>query len=763
MSKLFKVKKILFYLVCLLPTYLLKAQHIIPYAQHYESVSPSLIQSSNLSAIKFINADDMSIQSDVEVLNDFLHRMKLDTFMISKAKNNMIYIKLDKFMKDGEYKINWKENNIIDIAGSVNGIFNALMTIVQWKAASSYTEKMQLQHIHDFPSFSWRGMHLDVSRHFFDKEFVKKYIDILALHKMNVFHWHLTDDQGWRIEIKKYPKLTEIGSIRKETMVAKNFNPYVGDGQQVQGYYTQEDIKEVVAYAQKRHIIIVPEIEMPGHSVAALSAYPEYGCRKEKVDALTIWGVSDDVFCPNQQTIRFLEDILDEVMNLFPSKYIHIGGDEVPKANWKKCSQCQQTIKNKHLKDEHELQSYFIKQIDAYVNSKGRSIIGWDEILEGGLAENAAVMSWRGEDGGIAAAKQKHNVVMTPGSHCYFDHYQGSKNMEPLAIGGYTPIEKVYSYWPIPATLSTEQHKYILGAQANLWTEYIATTSHVEYMALPRLCALAEVLWTGKNKPGYNNFSLRLRQHFNLLDKLNIHYATSIFNVGFQTQPIKDYIQVELATTYKKGAIQYTIDGSDPAVNGIKYDSMKKIRIGGPVKLKAIYLEDGKVLGKELTQDFIYHQGVAKKISSTFPPSKHYGYGGLQTLQNGIVGQLPWVSNEWLGWSGQSPEINIDMAKTDRIHEIQISALKEESSWIYLPVHIEVKASQDGKTYFPVKNISTQEILSQYNQDKIIKVACEPKDIRYLKLNFVCAPKIPQGNPGEGEEAWLFLSEIVIN
>ncbi len=746
-----------------MPAFFIHAQSIIPYAQHYETLSSSLNQTSNFLAIKYISTDNQSALNDINVFNGFLSQMKLDTFLFSKGNKDLIRIKLDKQMKDGEYTLTWKENNVLEVNGSTNGIFYALMTLLQWKEEAKYSNNIPLHTIHDFPSFAWRGMHLDVSRHFFDIEFIKKYIDILALHKMNVFHWHLTDDQGWRIEIKKYPKLTDIGSKRKETMVAKNFDPYVGDGQGVEGFYTQDDIREVVAYAQKRHITVVPEIEMPGHSVAALSAYPEYGCRKEKVEALTIWGVSNDVFCPNKKTIRFLEDILDEVMELFPSKYIHIGGDEVPKTNWRKCIECQQTIKTKHLKDEHELQSYFIKQIDAYVNSKGRSIIGWDEILEGGLADNAAVMSWRGEEGGIAAAKQKHQVVMTPGSHCYFDHYQGNKSLEPLAIGGFTPIEKVYSYEPVPSSLSPEEQKYILGAQANVWTEYIPTTTHAEYMALPRLCALAEVLWTGKNKPGYDDFTIRLRKHMKLLDQLNINYATSIFNVDFSTKPIENEIQLELNTTYKSGDIFYTLDGKDPAKNGVKYEAAKKIKITGPATLKAVYIEDGKAFGKVLTQDFLYHRGVAKKISSSIEPSKYYNFGGLQTLQNGIIGQLPWISNEWLGWSGKNPEITIDLAKIEHIHDIQISVLKEESSWIYLPASIEVNASQDGKTYFPIKNLSTQELLSQYNQGKIIHIACGHKDIRFLKLKFVCAPKIPLGSPGEGEDAWMFVSEIVIN
>ena len=381
-------------------------------------------------------------------------------------------------------------------------------------------------------------MHLDVSRHFFSVDFIKKYIDILALHKMNTFHWHLTDDQGWRIEIKKYPKLTQIGSQRKETIIGKNFDPYEGDGKPYGGYYTQDEIKEVVKYAQERYITVVPEIEMPGHAVAALSAYPQFSCRQEPLEPLTKWGISDDIYCSKDETFNFLSDIMEEVLELFPSKYIHIGGDEAPKMRWKECQHCQVNIKKHNLKDDHELQSYFISRMDSFLTSKGRKTIGWDEILEGGLAENAAVMSWRGEQGGIAAARQKHNVVMSPGSHCYFDHYQGDKKTEPLAIGGFTSLKKVHSYNPIPAKLETEYEKYVLGAQGNVWTEYMETPEHVMYMALPRLCALSEVLWSGPGTSSYYDFTQRLIPHFNLLDSLQYNYSKALFNI--QTLNIVD-------------------------------------------------------------------------------------------------------------------------------------------------------------------------------------------------------------------------------
>jgi len=369
-------------------------------------------------------------------------------------------------------------------------------------------------------------MHLDVCRHFFTVEEVKTYLDIMALHKLNRFHWHLTEDQGWRIEIKQFPRLTEIGSQRKETVIGKNTGEY--DGTPHGGYYTQEGIREVVDYARDRHITVVPEIEMPGHSLAALAAYPELGCTGGPYEVATTWGVFEDVYCAgNQKTMAFLKQVLDEVITLFPSKYIHIGGDECPKTRWENCSRCQKRMRLEGLADEHELQSWFIQEIEHYLNEKGRQIIGWDEIMEGGLAENAAVMSWRGESGGIKAAKSKHYVVMSPNGTCYFDHYQHpDTENEPFAIGGLTTLEDVYNYEPIPAGLTEEEREYIMGAQANLWTEYIPDEDHLQYMMLPRAAALSEVVWSEKEDKDYAEFLTRLDMLSNIYKASDWNYAT---------------------------------------------------------------------------------------------------------------------------------------------------------------------------------------------------------------------------------------------
>ncbi|UKJ08656.1 beta-N-acetylhexosaminidase [Solitalea lacus] len=487
-----------------------------------------------------VNSKDANLQKAVSFLVDLLEPSTGIKLGSNKGSGkNVIAFTLDPTLENAEaYRIAITTKNINVRSKTAAGAFRAIQTLrqlmpveVEQKQAANVAKwSVPCAIIEDAPRFEYRGIHLDVGRHMFPVEFIKKYIDLLALFKYNNFHWHLTEDQGWRIEIKKYPKLTTIGSYREETAVGKtttgtsiidrkyDCTPY-------KGFYTQDEVREVVKYAQDRFINVIPEIEMPGHALAALSAYPILGCTHGPYDVATHWGVFNDVFCPRDTTFKFLENVLTEVMDLFPSKYIHIGGDECPKERWKTCYHCQTMIKEKGFKDEHELQSYFIQRIEKFLNGKGRQIIGWDEILEGGLAPNATVMSWRGIEGGIAAAKQQHDVIMTPGGFCYFDHYQSKDKSEPLAIGGFTNVEKVYSFEPIPTELSADQAKYIKGAQANVWTEYIKTSDHVEYMVFPRALALSEVVWSQKASKNYADFLLRLQKQALRLDQLKVNYA----------------------------------------------------------------------------------------------------------------------------------------------------------------------------------------------------------------------------------------------
>jgi len=466
-------------------------------------------------------------------LEDFYQIKNKVTFSGAPEKKT-IFIKLNTGLSISKeaYNLVVSSKGIILESPSPNGLFYGIQTLLQ--LMPPIKQKLPevvvpAVEIRDTPRFAWRGLHLDVGRHFMPKEFILKYLDYMAFHKFNTFHWHLTEDQGWRIEIKKYPKLTEVGSIRKETLVG-HYGSKVYDGTPVGGFYTQDDIREIVAYASDRFITVVPEIEMPGHALAALAAYPDLGCTGGPYEVGTTWGVFDDVYCAgNAKTDTFLMDVLKEVIPLFPGEYFHIGGDECPKTRWQKCPLCKERMKTEGLRTENELQSFFVQRIEKFLNENGKKLIGWDEILEGGLAPNAAVMSWRGEKGGIAAAKEHHFVVMTPGEYCYLDHYQADPKNEPLAIGGYLPLKKVYSYEPVPSSLTEEESKYVMGAQGNVWTEYMKTPQQVEYMVYPRAAALAEVVWSPKGPKDFENFKNRLIRLTKFYDILGINYCKAEF------------------------------------------------------------------------------------------------------------------------------------------------------------------------------------------------------------------------------------------
>ena len=518
----------------------------------------------------------------------------------NEIKNSIIFTdnNLDSSLGDEGYSLISNRNKII-LTGTPHGLFYGVQTLFQLLPKEIFSKNIVPNiswsipsvEIKDVPRFKWRGMHLDVGRHMFPVSFIKKYIDYIAMHKLNTFHWHLTDDQGWRIEIKKYPKLTEIGAWRNGTQIAKTDK---SDDKRYGGFYTQDEIKEVVKYAEERFITVVPEIEMPGHSVAALTSYPELSCTGGPFEVRKLWGIDEDIFCAgNEETFTFLENVLTEVLELFPSKFIHIGGDEAPKVRWEKCSKCQTRIKKEGLKDEHELQSYFITRIEKFLNSKGRQIIGWDEILEGGLAPNAAVMSWRGIDGGIKAAKLKHNVVMSPTDYCYFDYYEGQPETEPLAIGGFLPLEKVYSYEPIPEELNSDEQKYIMGLQANQWTEYIATPELAEYMTLPRLCALSEVAWSPKGKRNYEDFSDRMSIHYGRLYVLGINFRwPGLDGLKLNNAFIND-ATFRIKSKQKNMEIRYSTDGSEPTQSSLLYTDPLKITETTSLKIRE-YTVDGQ-------------------------------------------------------------------------------------------------------------------------------------------------------------------------
>ncbi|HZK64763.1 MAG TPA: beta-N-acetylhexosaminidase, partial [Puia sp.] len=486
-----------------------------------------------------------------QFLNEYLQQVYGFALNISKKPAShyisLVTKKSEASAKEGAYDLRVSPSSIQISGESAVGIFYGIQTLIQLLPVEKSGElSIPAVSIVDYPRFPYRGLMLDCGRHFFPVDFVKRYIDFIALHKMNYFHWHLTEDQGWRIEIKKYPRLTEVGSCRNGTIIGHH--PGTGnDNEKHCGYYTQDQIRGIVQYAADRFVTIIPEIEMPGHSSAAIAAYPQLSCFPDESTKIArgvqwsgdstgkqvqqSWGVYQDVYCPSEYTFSFLEDVLDEVMQLFPSKFIHIGGDECPKDNWKRSAFCQNLIKEKNLKNEEGLQSYFIQRIEKYLNSKGREIIGWDEILEGGIAPNATIMSWRGEKGGIEAANQHHRVIMTPGSYCYFDHAQ-SKSEDSLTIGGYLPLETVYNYNPFPGELNTENQKYILGAQANVWTEYMSNPSKVEYMIFPRLSAMSEALWSRKEDKNFGDFLQRMQKQYQRYGLWNVQYNPKGIHIG---------------------------------------------------------------------------------------------------------------------------------------------------------------------------------------------------------------------------------------
>lgn len=686
-----------------------------------------------------------------------------------KQRQGSIYLTLnapapaDSLGAEG-YTLSVQPTQVVLAASQPQGLFMGTQTLRQLLPAQrTAAASLPAMEVIDKPRYSWRGMHLDVSRHFFSTEFVKKYIDYLALHKMNTFHWHLTDDQGWRIEIKKYPKLTTVGGYREGTLIG-HYGEKVPryDNVRYGGFYTQEQIKEVVKYAQERYITVVPEIEMPGHALAALTAYPELSCTGGPFKVGQTWGVFDDIFCAgNEQTFAFLQDVLTEVMPLFPSKIVHIGGDEAPKTHWKTCPKCQARIKAEHLKDEHELQSYFVQRMEKFVNGKGKTIIGWDEILEGGLAPNAAVMSWRGMEGGTAAARQKHQVVMTPGEFVYFDHAQGDPALEPLNIGGYLPLEKVYSFEPTPKELRADEKKYILGAQANLWTEYIPTEQYAEYMVLPRMAALAEVLWTPASQKNWESFKTRMQPQYQRYAALGANYAKSAFNVRQQLVPdtTKGGDVVSLLLDAAGLQTYYTLDGAAPTPAATAYTG--PFILTKSATIKAASFENGQPAGKPTTTDVLAHTAFAAPTKLASPANKNYRATGPLTLVDGLHGSLSHTDGHWLGFLGDDLVATIDLKKATEISSVRSTFLQKPEDEILLPTALEVAVSTDGRTY---KTVYSAPIAAAQPGSAISEVKADWKKTkaRYVRVTAKNAQAKKAVAADKEASTWLFADELVV-
>lgn len=745
---------------------------VIPLPQEITKSEGEVFTLNSSTKIVYPKGSEVQKQT-AEFLSEYI---KLSTGINLKvtdeeSADNAIILKADyKAEKPESYNLTVNGKQIIINGSDDAGTFYGVQTLRKSMPADATenTVAFPAVDIKDYPRFAYRGQHLDVSRHFFSAEFVKKFIDILALHNINRFHWHLTDDQGWRIEIKKHPELTKIGSQRDETVIGRNSGEF--DGKPYGGFYTQEEIKDIVAYAQKKFITIIPEVDLPGHMLAALATYPNLGCTGGPYKVWGEWGVADDVLCAGNDSIyTFLEDVYSEVIELFPSTYIHVGGDECPKVRWKTCPKCQAKIKAEGLKAdanhsaEDKLQSYVISQIEKFLNSRGRQIIGWDEILEGGLAPNATVMSWRGMEGGIAAAKQKHDAVMTPSSHLYFDYYQTKDTQdEPLAIGGYVPIEKVYGFEPVPTELNVDEQKYIIGTQANLWTEYILESKQVEYMILPRMAALAEVQWTEPSKKDFNTFLPRLNRLLKLYDRLGYNYAKHIFEVSGKIEPSaeKKVITVTLATA-DNAPIYYTLDGTVPTEKSTKYT--QPIEVKANAELKAAAFREGKS-SKVYSETFSFNKATLKKVTLEDAPHPQYTYSGAITLVDGKRGRSSFGSGEWLGFNKKTMTAIVDLDEPTEVSSVAIGTFVSPGSWIFNARQFTVLVSDDNKTFRQVADESYP-ALNKDQGEKVIDLTLTFATVkaRYVKLIVKTEQSIPAWHAGKGNPAFVFVDEISIN
>ena len=667
------------------------------------------------------------------------------------------------------YQLKVDASQVVISSPSEAGVFYGIQTLRKAvDVAEGSNVELPAVEINDQPRFGYRGMMLDVGRHFFSMDEIKTYIDMMALHNINRFHWHLSEDQGWRIEIKKYPKLTEIGSMRKETVIGHNSGKY--DGKPYGGFYTQEQAKEIVAYAAERYITVIPEIDLPGHMQAALAAYPELGCTGGPYEVWTQWGVSDNVLCAgNDQTIQFIKDVLAEIVEIFPSEYIHVGGDECPKVKWSTCPKCQARIKalglksdNKHTKEER-LQSYVIHEAEEFLNSKGRKMIGWDETLEGGLAPNATVMSWRGEAGGIEAAKQHHDVVMTPNTYLYFDYYQSKDTeTEPMAIGGYLPIERVYSYEPMPKSLSPEEQKYIVGVQANLWTEYIPDFKQVQYMVLPRMAALSESQWCAPEKKNYEAFLQRVSRLVNIYAKNGWNYATHIFDVMLDLKPNTETGTLDaVARTIDNAPIYYTLDGSEPTTASEKYTDV--IKIDKPCTLRTVAIRPSG--SSKITKDEIsFSKSSMKPITMLQPINKQYEFSGATVLVDGMTGNMNYKTGRWIAFYTNDLEAVIDLKEATEISSMTLHTCVGKGDWIFDTRGITVSVSDDNQTFKEVASEAYPAMKeSDPNQIYTHELKFDPVKTRYVKVKALSEQKIPSWHGGKGKPGFLFVDEIILN
>lgn len=717
--------------------------------------------------------NNRKMQDNAEFLVDYVERqtgVKL-TSHAGMPVDGAICLTLDLSDDNAEaYKLIVNDKRVCISGASEAGVFYGIQTLRKsLPVAQDINVNLSAVEIYDKPRFAYRGAMLDVARHFYTVDEVKTFIDMLALHNINRFHWHLTDDQGWRIEIKKYPKLMSVASERKETVVGRWYSG-IYDGKPYGGYYTQDELRDVIDYAAKRHITIIPEVDLPGHMQAALTAYPELGCTGGPYEVRTIWGVSQDVLCVgNDFTLQFVKDVLSEVADIFPSEYIHIGGDECPKVRWEKCPKCQERIKSLGLKSdakhtkEQRLQSYMIQEAAKYLKEKGKRIIGWTEILEGGLVPDATLMSWIGESGGIEAAHQHHDVIMTPNTYLYFDYYQSKKvEDEPLAIGGYLPIEKTYNYEPMPKELTEEEQQYIKGVQANLWTEYIPVFSQVQYMVLPRLGAAAEVQWTDPSKKDYKDFLRRVPHLVAVYDCYGWNYATHVYdvNVDMKADTVNHVLNVQLSTM-ADDPIYYTLDGQDPTEKSLKYT--KPFTIDQSVVLKTMAVHPDRT--SKISVDTIrFNKATLKPVVLLQPNESRFSPDGPVVLVDGRNGNHSFDTGAWLTVAGNDLEAVINMQAETILNSASVHVYVRKDAWLFDARGFSVSVSSDNKNY---KEVASQEYkqMQESDSDGIIEheLSFDPCKATYVKIKVISEKSMPDWHWDAGKAPFLLVDEIILN
>lgn len=717
--------------------------------------------------------NNQKMQDNAEFLVDYVEKqtgVKL-TSHAGMPVDGAICLTLDLSDDNAEaYKLIVNDKRVCISGASEAGVFYGIQTLRKsLPVAQDINVNLSAVEIYDKPRFAYRGAMLDVARHFYTVDEVKTFIDMLALHNINRFHWHLTDDQGWRIEIKKYPKLMSVASERKETVVGRWYSG-IYDGKPYGGYYTQDELRDVIDYAAKRHITIIPEVDLPGHMQAALTAYPELGCTGGPYEVRTIWGVSQDVLCVgNDFTLQFVKDVLSEVADIFPSEYIHIGGDECPKVRWEKCPKCQERIKSLGLKSdakhtkEQRLQSYMIQEAAKYLKEKGKRIIGWTEILEGGLVPDATLMSWIGESGGIEAAHQHHDVIMTPNTYLYFDYYQSKKvEDEPLAIGGYLPIEKTYNYEPMPKELTEEEQQYIKGVQANLWTEYIPVFSQVQYMVLPRLGAAAEVQWTDPSKKDYKDFLRRVPHLVAVYDCYGWNYATHVYdvNVDMKADTVNHVLNVQLSTM-ADDPIYYTLDGQDPTEKSLKYT--KPFTIDQSVVLKTMAVHPDRT--SKISVDTIrLNKATLKPVVLLQPNESRFSPDGPVVLVDGRNGNHSFDTGAWLAVAGNDLEAVINMQAETILSSASVHVYVRKDAWLFDARGFSVSVSSDNKNY---KEVASQEYkqMQESDSDGIIEheFSFDSCKATYVKIKVISEKSMPDWHWDAGKAPFLLVDEIILN